>query len=570
MRSTFWNNVKNIFFALAVCQLLAIDTKANSTPKNIGVNFTREKFHSHAVNLTNGDYLNNERSLPTHQIVRDPFTLQPSVDKLKSSKITQDIKPTDWSYQALKALIERYFNLYSLTPSDKAESHRCISSYQNLSDRRGIISRAEFAVGLNACLNQIQTAIANAPTVSQTDLGTLLRLIQEFQSELAILRGKTDGVQARLQDLEATQFSSTTKLKGEAIFGWGSLLSGNENTIFGSRVRIELETSFSGEDLLFTRLSRNDFSGFEAEVATLQGNLAFAEPNPADNVELETWQYFFNLGDRLDFVIGAAGLEAEDLAPTINVLDGDGGSGSISAFGTRNPIYYPPGDAGLGITHRPSDRLRISAGYLASAAEDPSSGSGLFDGPYSVLGQIMFAPSDNLNLAAIYIHSYSQSNLQSGTNRANLQSLTAELFNQEVATVSNSYGLELSWAISDRLVIGGWGGLSKVSNLTTLEGQIDRGTQDIWNWAVTLALLDLGKEGSLGGIIIGSEPRVTNSTIEAIGEDRDLALHLEAFYQYRINDNISVTPGVVWITQPDGDLADEDLAIATVRTTFSF
>lgn len=553
MRSTFWNNVNNIFFALAVCQLLAIDTKANSTPKNI-----------------DSDYLKNERPFPTHQnSAGDLFLPQPSVDKLKSSN-TQNIKPTDWSYQALKALIERYFNLYSLTPSDKAESHLCIISYQNLTDRRDTISRAEFAVGLNACLNQIQTAIANTPAVSQTDPRTLSRLIQEFQSELAILRGKTDGVQARLQDLETTQFSSTTKLKGEAIFGWGSLLSGNENTIFGSRVRIELETSFKGKDILFTRLSRNDFTDFEAEVATLLGNLAFAEPNSADDVELETLQYFFPVGDRLDFIIGAAGLEADDLAPTINVLDGDGGSGSISAFGTRNPIYYPPGDAGLGIIHRPSDRLKISVGYLASAAEDPSSGSGLFDGPYSALGQITFAPSNNLNLAAIYIHSYSQSDLETGTNRANLQSLTAELFNQEVATVSNSYGLELSWKISDRLVIGGWGGLSKVSNLDTLQGQISRGTQDIWNWAVTLALPDLGKEGSLGGIVIGSEPQVTNSTIEPIGEDSDLTLHLEAFYQYRVNDNISITPGLVWITQPEGDLPDEDLVIGTVRTTFSF
>ena len=124
------------------------------------------------------------------------------------------------------------------------------------------------------------------------------------------------------------------------------------------------------------------------------------------------------------------------------------------------------------------------------------------------------------------------------------------MFGEEVPTVSNSYGLELSWAVSDRIIIGGRGGLSKVSNLNTLNGQIDRGTQDVWNWAATLALPDLGTEGSLAGIVVGSEPRVTNSTIEALGEDNEQSLHLEAFYQYQINDNISVTPGVVWITEP--------------------
>ncbi|MEM7759472.1 MAG: carbohydrate porin, partial [Cyanobacteria bacterium P01_A01_bin.40] len=40
---------------------------------------------------------------------------------------------------------------------------------------------------------------------------------------------------------------------------------------------------------------------------------------------------------------------------------------------------------------------------------------------------------------------------------------------------------------------------------------------------------------------------------------------------YQVNDNIAITPGVVWITEPDGDIQDADnLVIGTVRTTFSF
>ena len=54
--------------------------------------------------------------------------------------------------------------------------------------------------------------------------------------------------------------------------------------------------------------------------------------------------------------------------------------------------------------------------------------------------------------------------------------------------------------------------------------QIDRGTQDIWNWAATLALPDLGKEGSLAGIVVGSEPKVTNSTINNLEADSDRSL----------------------------------------------
>ena len=40
----------------------------------------------------------------------------------------------------------------------------------------------------------------------------LRRLIKEFETELALIRGRVDGLEARVGELEATQFSTTTKL----------------------------------------------------------------------------------------------------------------------------------------------------------------------------------------------------------------------------------------------------------------------------------------------------------------------------------------------------------------------
>ncbi|MGL5943123.1 MAG: iron uptake porin [Waterburya sp.] len=522
-------------------------------------------------NLNQQDKITPKISEPKADLV-DNFDVTTGKTQLlftQANKLEQlsDIKPTDWSYEALKNLINRY---------------GCISGFPNRTYQgEQAINRSEFVAGLNACLNKIEGIITNSGQIEQTDVDTILRLMQEFQSDLAILQGRTDGSQARIGDLEATQFSTTSKLQGEAIIGLGSILasdSGANSTILGSRLRLELETSFNGDDLLFTRLSNSDFPGFSTKTNTFEGNLAFAAPN-SDNLELEKLNYTFGVGNKIDVIVGAAGIAADDLAPTINRLDGDGGLGAISAFGTRNPIYYSSGDAGLGISHRPIKQVEISAGYLASTANESSPGNGLFNGAYSALGQITIAPIDNLNLAATYIHSYNQSDTGTGTQRANLQAQTAELFNEAALTVSNSYGLELSWTISDRLIIGGWGGLSKVSNLSTPNQQITRGTQDIWNWAATLALPDLGKEGSLGGIVVGTEPTVTNSSINSVnnennnelGEDDQRSLHLEAFYQYQVNDNIAITPGVVWITEPESDQPKaDDLVIGTIRTTLSF
>ena len=98
---------------------------------------------------------------------------------------------------------------------------------------------------------------------------------------------------------------------------------------------------------MFTRLAQNDFAGFSSELGTFQGDFAFADSEEGD-FSIDTLYYSFDVGDRLNIIVGAAGVEADDIAPTINFLDGDGGSGAISRFGTRNPLYYPPGDAGTG------------------------------------------------------------------------------------------------------------------------------------------------------------------------------------------------------------------------------
>jgi hypothetical protein len=135
-----------------------------------------------------------------------------------------------------------------------------------------------------------------------------------------------------------------------------------------------------------------------------------------------------------------------------------------------------------------------------------------------------------------------------------------------IPVVSNSYGLEASFQISPRLVLGGWAGYTSAE-------AIAQGDASIWNWAVTLALPDLGKKGNLAGIIIGMEPKVTHadSSLKHLGiNDSDTSLHLEAFYQYRLSDNIAITPGLIWLTAPDHSAANQSLLIGAVRTTFSF
>lgn len=497
----------------------------------------------------------------------------------------RDVSPTDWAYEALRSLVDRY---------------GCIAGFPNQTYRgEQALTRYEFAAGLNSCLNQIERLIASSQnSVKPEDLEAINQLNQEFEAELATLGGRVDELESRTAVLEDSQFSTTTKLEGEAIFGVASVLSGSNAElnaddngdidkipVLGYRTRLELNTSFTGEDLLFTRLSTGNFPEFAETTGTFQGELAFAQPDD-NNLALEVLFYDRPIGENTNVLIGAAGLAADDIANTLSVLDGDAGSGAISAFGTRSPIYYPPGETGLGIIHSFGDKLEFSAGYLAGEASDPNQGAGLFNGSYSALGQLTITPFEKLGIALTYVNGYNQSDTGVGSDLANIQSLTSTEIDDPntidpgeleggVPTSSNSYGAQFSYALSDRLVIGGWGGLSKVRTLDTVsvDGQtVERGSQDIWNWAATLAFPDLGKEGSLGGIIVGMEPWVSSSSIDTpgFGEDEEKSLHAEAFYQYQLNDNIAITPGVIYVNKPDNNDNNDDLFIGALRTTFSF
>ena len=543
----FW---KIFTLAPAIATVLCLfvpQVKANqySTIENLSPNFLTQTI------------VNDNKIYKKSSAISEDYRYPQVLAQLINVNQLRDVSPNDWAYEALRGLVDRY---------------NCIVGYPNQIYRgTKTLSRYEFATGLNACLNQIELSISNDKSVLRKDLDILMRLMQAFREELAILRGRTDGLQARVGELELTQFSTTTKLRGEVIFGLASVFSGEADkaTVLGNRTRLELETSFAGKDTLVTRLATGNFPSLTQETDTFEGNLGFAAPEN-NNLALEVLFYNFPLSENTEVIVGAAGTEADDIANTVNVLDGDGGSGAISAFGTRNPIYSLPGDAGIGIIHNLGDKLEISAGYLASPANDASEGNGLFNGPYSALGQILFTPTDNLTLAATYVRSYNQSDTETGSSLANLRSFTEKRFQEAVSTVSDSYGLQASWVISDKIILGGWGAFSQVEALSTLNGQIDRGSQDIINWAATLAFPDLGKEGSLAGIVVGREPYVSNSSIETLGEDEDFSLHIEGFYQYQVTDNISITPGLVWITAPDSNDSNDDLVIGTIRTTFKF
>ena len=484
-----------------------------------------------------------------------------AVSQVTSVSQLSDVQPGDWAFQALQSLVERY---------------GCIAGYPNGTFRGNrALSRYEFAAGLNACLDRVNELIATATAdlTTKQDLATIQKLQEQFSTELVSLRGRVDTVEAKTAELEANQFSTTTKLQGQVVAVVSDVLTNKKvngadipgkNTTLAARTRLEFVSSFTGKDTLLARLESNNINS--PNINTPEGNLFFASSNPSNNFSIATLSYTFPVSKNTQVKLIATGGAADDVTSTVNLFDGDGAFGAVSTFGTRNPIYGQLGDKGIAVNHQFGDKIALSLGYLSSTANDPTPGKGLFDGNYGALAQLTVKPSDRISLGLTYINSYNQP-LLTGSNKATLKPLdtNSALEGIDVPFSSNSYGVQASLGISKKFVLGGWAGYTNSQVLTGTKGEVDT-----FNYAVTLGFPDLGKKGNLAGVIVGMEPKVTSSNVVGVTKDPNTSYHIEGFYQYKLSDNITLTPAVIWLTAPDHNDNNDNVVIGALRTTFSF
>ena len=482
-----------------------------------------------------------------------------SLEQVTNISELRDVSPGDWAFEALRNLVERY---------------DCIEGYPNRTYRGNrALSRYEFAAGLNACLSQIERLIIETNSgVTPEDLQRLQRLVQEFEAELATLGARVDNLEGRVAFLEDHQFSTTTKLYGEVAFTLGQAFGDDVDSqvVLNDRVRLQLNTSFTGKDRLYTRLTAGNVgNSFADEIGTQEGRYAYDGQN-GNNVTIDRLHYYFPLGDKLK-IFTMANLGGHHFyANTFNskLEAGGGATGALSRFAERNPIYrHGLGGQGIGLTYQINDVFKLEAGYLARGGNLPNDGAGLFNGNYSAMGQLVIQPSDKFQFGLTYLNNYDGNARRfafgaTGTDLGNLRLGSLGIADRPVS--SNSYGIEAKFDLSPKFSIRGWGGFTDAK-------LIGFGDAEIWNYSLVLAFPDLGREGSLGAIVVGSEPYLTDLDVPGDPDfETDVPLHVEGFYKYQLTDNISITPGVIWLLSPQQDSDNSDVFIGTVRTVFTF
>jgi hypothetical protein len=454
------------------------------------------------------------------------------------TSITQlsDVQPTDWAYQALTNLVNRY---------------GCVAGYPNGTYGGGrAMTRYEAAALLNACLDRVTEV---------TD--ELQRLMDEFRSELTVLTGRVDGLETKVGKLEATQFSTTTKLKGEVNFMLGGVpdLKTNKgvdvgNTAFNYDLRLNFDTSFTGKDLLRTRLRSGNFNSDPFGSSSSLFKLDKAE-GTSNQVTIDRLYYQFPVSKSVTLTAGALVRNTEmswvPSAYKSDILD-------FFAVAGVPGVYNKATGAGFGAqwkqpTKKGQGGFVAGLNYVAQNGNDSDTGVFNADGALNLLAQVGYrAPQWGVAVGYRYGTEGTRPRSYNGLLGAN----GALVNGQE----SNSVAVNAYWQPTESgfvpSVSAGYG-YNSVSG-TPGKG----GATDSDSWMVGLQWSDVFAKGNAAGIAYGQAP---SADVTGVSD----ASILEIFYRFRVSDNITITPALFYVDN-NQRYQDSNKWGGVVQTKFTF
>jgi hypothetical protein len=470
-----------------------------------------------------------------------------AVNQYSSEQVTSvsqfsDVKSTDWAYQALSNLVERY---------------GCVAGYPNGTFVGGqAMTRYEAAALLNACLDRVTEV---------TD--ELKRLQAEFAQELAVLRGRVDAAEARIGTLEAQQFSTTTKLRGEATFVLGGVddyrtKAGSlthektddvTRTAFNYDVRLNFDTSFTGQDLLRTRLRSSNFSsdpfGSSSSLFKLDKADNFSSTN-GDNVVLDRLYYQFPAFNNTTTLTAGAKVRNTEMswipsAYKSEVLD-------FFAVAGAPGVYNKATGAGFGAMWKQKGKQGLVAGvnYVAQNGSDSSKGEFDESGALNTLAQIGYRGT-NYGIAFGYRYG------TEGTRVRTYNGLNGASGTLVPGQTSNGYAVNAYWQPKQ----SGWvPSISAAYGWNTVSGTENDNTNSE-SWFAGLQWADVFAKGNSAGIAVGQAPT---------GEDLEAATMLEIFYKYQVSDNISITPAIFYASNNQRLVDNSSNWGGVIQTKFTF
>lgn len=517
----------------------------------------------------------------------------------------KDVSPTDWAFQSLKSLAEKY---------------GCIAGYPDGTFRGSrALSRYEFAAVLDSCLRQVESLLDTSSYASQEDLVVLNKLTESFQQELSLIRSRLDTIESAVTELEDNQFSTTTRLSGLAFFNVTHALAGGDvrvetdnldrlplelrsagrdangnpivqtetddpGTTVSNLIWLTLNTSFTGKDSLVTQLAVGNGTSPANSFASAGLFNTFGVPfmdqmagTSGANIILRELFYSFPVNDRLQLVVG----------PRVNwyrYFDGNAytfflnGTGSFNSIGSTLSNTLDRGAGVIGLWDI-NDKLQLNFGYLGESTEflpsaffntanNPS--DGLFGGTNTSTVELTYSPLKTFNTRFMYNYSHLNASSSGTIGGAMGEPIYGVADNGVAGGLSDSwahtFGVNFDWAVNRKM--GVFGRYTYAStNLEPIDQKIN--AQSI---QAGLAFEDVGREGARAtfSFLVPFDVLDGRKYLASGGGNGGTQYEFEASYFYPLSNNLALVPSFYTIMNPNNFDTNPAIYVFNLRTQFSF
>ncbi|MEM9540981.1 MAG: iron uptake porin [Cyanobacteria bacterium P01_E01_bin.42] len=527
--------------------------------------------------------------------------------ELTSVRQLSDVEPTDWAYEALNSLMERY---------------GVIAGYPNLTFRGDrVLSRYEFAAAINTLTGRIEEIVAKTTSdlALQEDIETLQRLHAEFAEELVVVGTKVDALESRVTQLEENAFSTTTKFNPQVFFTVSGITAAGDITAEGISVPVEgfstfriaardpvtnrpvtetvtdspgitlsqatllfFNTSFTGRDMLSLNVFQidNDPPSFAYHSANFPSTgFHLTETNPifplVGSFGIAEAFYQFPVGDSVNMAIGSA-VRADryfDTNPYTNYISGAGMLSSLIS-----PLFLDVSRlTGAIASWQISPQWQFNASYRVDREE--ASQEGFFDalGKFANLTfQLSYSPSNSATIRLGYDRSLIQGaapgsgipvRLSNGFLGAADDGFGGELKD----TFSHNFLINFDWRLSERFALFGRYAYSTY-HLTPRTAGRSEGDIDVQAFQLGMAFPDLWKEGALLTVdaVIPFNILSGRDFVISGNGDGGTQINLSANYFFPINDNISIMPTIFGVFNANNFNSNPLIYGGLLRTQFLF
>ena len=396
-------------------------------------------------------------------------------------------------------------------------------------------------------LEEMNSYVRSEKSNSRLDNKTF---VNEVNEEIASLKGRLDGLEAKQNNLEAGSFSETTTLDGKAVFALaaadhnGNYANNSEALQMQYVYQMNLNTSFTGDDNLYVRLKTCNASGYT--VTEEQGGYLVSSNGNGDELKVDKIWYTFPVGERNTFWIGP---EIENYymhATTPSIY-----SPTLKQFtlGGNASAYGASTNSGLGWAYKADNGFAVSSNVVSKQTNDATVGFLTNEAQTSWATQVgytqpQYSVSAMVNMKYngwedYYFSTTNGRNRDTGLNSTNI-GLRAWWRPQETGTATPSISVGYDTSEIDDAAAGA-------------------GSTDMFfvglNWA------DMFLADDKIGLAFGQPQTNENDTVDPFS--------YEAYYQYSVNDATTLRTTVFGNSDRDGTSGNDNNGVV-LETTFKF